>query len=126
MGVRLYADKKQGVSTLALFNASFNESMTQERYEYYLSKKAELEGSDDAWYEFFYADKSNADLRQLNAFEVFGYGKYKFPLSRHFDSDGYLSPCGSESNVRKIEYMCVLNDIEYDSIKDLIKELYWC
>lgn len=126
MGTRLYAIKKEGVSDLALYNASFNESMTQERYEYYLSKKAELEGSDEAWYQFFYADKSNADLRQLNTFEVFGYGKYKFPLSRHFGSDGYLSPCGSESNVRKIEYMCVLNDIEYDSIKDLIKELYWC
>ena len=50
MGVRLYADKKQGVSTLALFNASFNESMTQDRYEFYLSKKAELSNDDDAWF----------------------------------------------------------------------------
>ena len=48
------------------------------------------------------------------------------PLSRHFDSNGYLSPCGGESNSKKIEYMCVLNDIEYDNIKDLIDELYWC
>ena len=125
MGVYLFADKKEGVSTLALYNASFNESMTQERYEYYLSKKAELDGLDEAWYEFFYADKSNADLRAINSFEVFGYGKYKFPLSRHFGSDGYLNPCGWESDSKKIEYMCVLNDIEYDGIKDLINGLHW-
>lgn len=125
MGTRLYALKKEGVSTLALFNASFNESMTQERYEYYLSKKAELEGSDDAWYEFFYADKSNADLRQLNGFEVFGYGKYRLPLSSHLESDGYLGACGGETDPIKIEHMCILNDIEYNNIKDLIKELYW-
>jgi hypothetical protein len=126
MGTRLYASKKEGISTLALYNASFNESMTQERYEYYLSKKAELEGSDDAWYEFFYADKSNADLNQLNAFEVFGYGKYRYPLSSHLESDGYLTPCGDESDSKKIEHMCVLNDIEYDDIKDLIEYIYWC
>lgn len=126
MGVYLFASKKQGVSTLALYNASFNESMTQERYEYYLSKKAELEGSDNAWYEFFYADKSNADLRAINSFEVFGYGKYKFPLSSHLENSGYLPPCGDECDTREIERMCVLNDIEYDGIKDLIEYLYWC
>ena len=126
MGTRLYAIKKEGVSDLALYNASFNESMTQERYDLYLSKKVELDGQEDAWYEFFYADKSNADLRQLNYFELFGYGKYRLPLSSHLESDGYLGACGGESDARKIEDMCILNDIEYNDIKDLIKELYWC
>lgn len=126
MGTRLYAIKKEGVSDLALYNASFNESMTQERYDLYLSKKAELDGLEDAWYEFFYADKSNADLRQLNGFELFGYGKYRLPLSSHLESDGYLGACGDESDARKIEDMCILNDIEYNDIKDLIDKLYWC
>lgn len=126
MGVYLFAKKKQGVSTLALYNASFNESMTQERYEYYLSKKAELEGTDEAWYQFFYADKSNADLRAINSFELFGYGKYKKPLPNQLDADGWLPPCGGESDSNNIELMSLLNDIEYDNIKDLIDELYWC
>ena len=126
MGVYLFAKKKQGVSVLALYNASFNESMTQERYEYYLSKKAELEGTDEAWYQFFYADESNADLNALNGFELFGYGKYKRALPNHRDDNGYLEPCGGESDHTQIEYMCILNDIEYDNIKDLIDELYWC
>lgn len=126
MGTYLFAKKKEGVSELALYNASFNESMTQDRYEYYLSKKAELEGTDEAWYQFFYADKANADLRAFNSFELFGYGKYKIALPNHKDEQGYLEPCGGESDSNKIEIMCVLNDIEYDSIKDLIDELYWC
>jgi hypothetical protein len=125
MGIYLFADKKEGVSTLALYNASFNESMTQERYEYYLSKKAELDGLDDAWYEFFYADKSNADLRAINSFEVFGYGKYKKPIPSHRNDDGWLEPCGGESDSNNIELMCALNDINYDGIKDLIDVLHW-
>jgi len=125
MGIYLFARKKQGVSTLALYNASFNESMTQDRYEYYLSKKAELEGSDEAWYEFFYADKSNSDLRSINSFEVFGYGKYKRPIPSHRDNDGWLEYVGEEKNHENIEIMCILNDINYDGIKDLIDGLLW-
>ena len=125
MGVYLFADKKEGVTDLALYNASFNESMTQERYEYYLSKKAELEGTDEAWYEFFYADKSNADLRAINSFEVFGYGKYKRCLPHHKDNDGYLECCGGEDDHKHIELMCILNDINYDGVKDLINGLHW-
>ena len=126
MGSYLFANKKEGVSEVVLYNATFNESITQERYEYYLSKKKELEGTDEAWYQFFYADKSNADLRAFNSFELFGYGKYKRALPNHKDEQGYLEPCGGESDTNKIELMCALNGIEYDNIKDLIDELYWC
>ena len=124
MGVRLYADKKQGVSTLALFNASFNESMTQDRYEFYLSKKAELSNDDDAWFNWLY-ESGNEDLNNLNGFEIFGFGKYRYALPSHKDSDGSLQYVGSETDSLAMEIMCIRNDINYDAIKDLINGFHW-
>ena len=124
MGIYLFANKKQDVSTLALFNASFNESMTQDRYEFYLSKKAELSNDDDVWFNWLY-ESGNVDLNHLNGFELFGFGKYKRVLNNHKDSDGYIQYIGSEYDAKNIEKMCYLNGVNYDDIKDLIKGLYW-
>lgn len=125
MGTYLFAKKKEGVSALALFNATYNESISQDRYEYYLSKKAELSNNDDAWFNWLY-ESGNEDLNDFNRFELFGFRKYKRPLTKHLDENDWLPPCGGESDHTQIEYMCILNDIEYDNIKDLIDELYWC